>query len=172
MVSNWTCLFPCAGIDPGLSGALAFWNGIEMEVWDTVRWVGCTGKRSYDLDDLWGILDACGISFGVPVFIEAVGHRPGEGSASVKKMGYGEGLWHGLIYGATLDTPRVVQPVVWKRALGLLGQDKEASRALALRLYPELADALRRKKDHGRAEAVLICHYGRWVHAQQKQELS
>eukprot|EP00899_Mesostigma_viride_P024690 jgi/Mesvir1/5405/Mv25557-RA.1 len=37
---------------------------------------------------------------------------------------------------------------------------KEESRALALAMFPELALALRRKKDHGRAEAVLLAAYG------------
>ena len=50
-----------------------------------------------------------------------------------------------------------VRPGVWKRALAL-GKDKEASRLRAMQLYPG-AD-LRRKKHHGRAEALLLASYG------------
>ncbi|KAL6763085.1 hypothetical protein V8C86DRAFT_2432164 [Haematococcus lacustris] len=44
----------------------------------------------------------------------------------------------------------------WKRDLGLVGCDKSASRALAAQLFPAKADILRRVKDHGRAESLLI----------------
>ena len=45
------------------------------------------------------------------------------------------------------------QLVIWKRALGL-GKDKEQARLRAMQLFAG-AD-LWRKKDHGRAEAVLL----------------
>ena len=36
------------------------------------------------------------------------------------------------------------------------GADKETSRAMALRLWPSLASSLARKRDEGRAEALLL----------------
>lgn len=48
-------------------------------------------------------------------------------------------------------------PGVWKLEMQLLGKDKEASRRKALRLFPD-ADILR-KKDHDRAEALLLSAY-------------
>jgi hypothetical protein len=60
---------------------------------------------------------------------------------------------------ARFDT-KVVQPQVWKRFYGLLGKDKEAARAMARSLYPMAQGELARKKDHNRAEALLIAHYG------------
>jgi crossover junction endodeoxyribonuclease RuvC len=51
-----------------------------------------------------------------------------------------------------------VRPAIWKRALGL-GKDKEAARLRAMQLFP--AADLRRKKDHGRAEALLLAWWGR-----------
>lgn len=44
----------------------------------------------------------------------------------------------------------------WKRYFAL-GRDKEQARAKAIQLYPQ-AD-LHRKKDHNRAEAILIARY-------------
>lgn len=50
-----------------------------------------------------------------------------------------------------------VAPKLWKAAIGLLGADKEQSRLLALKMYPE-AD-IGRKKDHDRAESLLLVEY-------------
>ena len=49
------------------------------------------------------------------------------------------------------------QLAIWKRALGL-GKDKEQARLRAMQLFAG-AD-LRRKKDHGRVEALLLAWYG------------
>lgn len=52
-----------------------------------------------------------------------------------------------------------VAPATWKKALGL-DKDKDKSRAMAAKLFPGLAEQLKRKKDDGRAEALLIAYYG------------
>lgn len=49
-------------------------------------------------------------------------------------------------------------PTSWKRHFRL-GSDEDASRALARRLWPACG-VLERKKDHGRAEALLMARYG------------
>ncbi len=49
----------------------------------------------------------------------------------------------------------------WKRAAGIaLGFDKEHLRQMALPRWPDHAKHLRRKRDRGRAEAMLIAAYG------------
>eukprot|EP00775_Hariotina_reticulata_P013092 gene13092-13219_t len=52
----------------------------------------------------------------------------------------------------------------WKKHLGLLSQDKDSSRQLAIDVYSNAGksqqDMLRRKRDHGRAEALLIAAWG------------
>jgi len=50
-----------------------------------------------------------------------------------------------------------VEPRRWKRDMKLTGKDKESSRQLALQLFPGMTDMMKRRKDHGRAEALLIC---------------
>jgi len=52
-----------------------------------------------------------------------------------------------------------VLPKTWKKDLGL-SSDKEQSRRLAIQMFPQLKDKLKRKKDHGRAEALLLLYYG------------
>ena len=102
-----------------------------------------------------GMLDAMTIE----AVIERVSSSPQQGVCSAFSMGEGLGVWLGVL--ATLGIPvRWVPPRVWKKAVGLqVGADKESSRAAALRLFPSCAESLRRKKDHGRAEALLIGWY-------------
>ena len=52
----------------------------------------------------------------------------------------------------------VVNPRVWKGSFGLKA-DKNASIALARKLYPAAGHYLSRKKDHNRAESILIGHW-------------
>jgi len=70
-------------------------------------------------------------------------------------MGYG--AIQGVVQ--TLGNPlHFVTPQKWKKAAGLIGADKDYARTKALQLYPD-AD-LARKKDIGRADAILIARYG------------
>ena len=66
------------------------------------------------------------------------------------------------IVGARVE---VVQPATWKREFGLLARkgtevDKDAARRFALGLWPLLEPDLRRKRDHNRADALLIARFG------------
>ena len=81
---------------------------------------------------------------------------PGQGTRSMFVCGYGYGCWLDIL--AALQVPyTAVRPGVWKRRLGL-GADKEQSRLRAQQLFPG-AD-LRRKRDHGRAESLLLAYWG------------
>lgn len=63
-----------------------------------------------------------------------------------------------ILTGSKLST---VEPSVWKRHYGIKGgkENKDASRLLALKFFPEWEKSLARKKDHNRAEAVLIARF-------------
>lgn len=65
-------------------------------------------------------------------------------------------MWPLFLYSQGLPVLEV-RPGVWKAEMGLLHCDKEDSRKLALRLFP-LAD-IKRKKDHNRADAILLTEY-------------
>lgn len=89
--------------------------------------------------------------------IEQVGTMPKQGVTSSFRFGMGVGLLRGAIHAAQvplIQTP----PTKWKRHYRL-DSDKEKARALALRLFPSMGARLIRKKDHGRAEALLIANY-------------
>ena len=92
------------------------------------------------------------------VWIEQV-NAFGMGRTSAFNFGQGVGVMKGVL--ATLAIPHsLVTPAKWKKHYGL-GRDKDQSRALASRLYPQIASEFARKKDDGRAEALLIAQFGK-----------
>lgn len=91
--------------------------------------------------------------------VEQVGSMPGQGLASTFRFGQSDGILRGVI--ATLGIGYItVAPVKWKNHYGLKGQEKDAARALAIRRFPAIAEELARKKDCGRADALLIALWG------------
>lgn len=93
---------------------------------------------------------------------ERVSAMPRQGISSAFNFGRGLGIVEG-VFAAMLLPTTFVSPAKWKGAMGL-NRDGETSRVLATRLYPGIANSLVRKKDHNRAEAVLLGHYhlGGW----------
>jgi crossover junction endodeoxyribonuclease RuvC len=148
------------GIDPGLSGALAVLSlsGTLITLADTPTLtlkVQRGRKQVYDVPGMVKLLRPYG-GLHVHVYIEESQAMPGQGSRSMFTVGLGYGVWLGIL--ATLELPYTsVRPAVWKPTFSL-GRDKETARLRAQQLYPG-AD-LRRKRDHGRAEALLLAAYG------------
>lgn len=91
--------------------------------------------------------------------IEKVGSMPKQGVSSTFKFGRSYGEIIGVVAAHKLRMD-FVPPGVWKRTFGL-SKDKDASRLKAMELFPQLRDRLTRKKDHNRAEALLIAEYAR-----------
>jgi crossover junction endodeoxyribonuclease RuvC len=93
------------------------------------------------------------------VILERVGAMPHQGVSSVFSFGRGVGRVEGVIGSCGLCL-EYVTPVVWKKHFRLPGgsKNKELSRVRAIELYPSL-EGLSRKKDSGRAEALLIAHW-------------
>ena len=82
---------------------------------------------------------------------------PKQGVSSTFKLAQHYGELRGVL--AALGIPFIdVRPVDWKRHYRLTRKDKDASRALAQERWPSAP--LGRKKDHGRAEAMLLAQYG------------
>jgi hypothetical protein len=143
---------PCIlGVDPGLSGALAFWfpqhGRITADDMPTVA-------GDVDVASLVARIRQMGPDLAI---IEIASSRPGQGVSSSFKFGRGYGAVIGVI--AALAIPvHLVSATKWKRHFNL-DADKERSRALALRLWPSRADLFGRKRDHNRAEAALLAKY-------------
>lgn len=142
-------------IDPGLDGAWALIVGGTPFACGDIPTSG-EGKQRRVQGRLLG--DVIGSLRPDRAIIEQVGARPGQGVSSMFRFG--------MAYGAAIAVCQteglpltLVTPGVWKRHFSLIGKDKEASRQRALDLAPGLATQLKRKKDAGRAEAILIGLY-------------
>jgi crossover junction endodeoxyribonuclease RuvC len=148
------------GIDPGLRGAVAVLapDGTLEALYDTPTLTLRTSRGSRQEYDVPGLVALLAPYRGTQthVVIEEAQAMPGQGTRSMFTCGLGFGVWLGILGALGLAHTRI-RPHVWKRALGLSG-DKEQVRLRAMQLYPG-AD-LRRKKDHGRAEALLLARYG------------
>jgi hypothetical protein len=141
------------GIDPGISGAVAFYFPMvpsRISV-DDVPVAG--GEiNGYELARL--------IKIHRPTLavVERVGAMPGNGGVSMFNFGRAYGDVRGVI--SALDVPmHFVTPQKWKKHFGLTS-DKEQSRLRAIRTFPAVADSFKLKKHDGRAEAALLALYG------------
>lgn len=156
------------GIDPGLSGALARMTESGLSGLSDIP-VMAKGKGSGKVKNeinaagLNALLKewANGHADDVLVVMERVSSMPGQGVASMMSLGDTVGCIRGVV--AARGYPlHWVTPQKWKKHFGLVaGKDvdgKELARAKAIQLYP--AADLARKKDHNRAEAVLIARWG------------
>ena len=160
------------GIDPGLTGAIALVDGERgLGVWD----IPTTGEKTARCvsgallaDTLGEVMDearaaseqlsAAVVDGRIPVVIERVSAMPGQGVSGMFRFGQSVGVSEGVVGAMRLPLSRVT-PGEWKRHWRLLRKDKDAGRALAIDVYPELAHQLTRKKDGGRADALLIAGY-------------
>jgi len=153
------------GIDPGLTGAIAVLGPDGETVIDMPIAVGGLRGHKSQVDAL-----TLGMELGAhpdaTVFVEVQGARPGEGVSSSHTNGTNFGIILGVL-GALRMRWEPVAAQKWRPAMvGHRGQgeskrDKGPSLATARRLFPALASYLERKKDHGRAEALLIAEWGR-----------
>ena len=140
------------GIDPGYSGAWGMidHNGKYQSCGDMLH----NDKYILSSDVYWEMAEALEKQ-DVEIIIEMVHSMPGQGVSSSFKFGMAFGaaiaiterfncVWH------------MVTPQKWKKALQL-DSDKNKSLDLARQLWPEAP--LLRKKDNGRAEALLLAEY-------------
>lgn len=152
-----------AGIDPGKTGALAIIYGPgHVEFFDVPR--DKVKGKDVPAWASWSVEWACALELaGVElVLIENVASRPGQGVSSMFKFGRTLGFAHAIAL-SVRPRPRIdfTTPAQWKTKLGLLNSSKGASREKAVNLYPSAAKDLQRVKDDGRAEALLLAHFGK-----------
>jgi crossover junction endodeoxyribonuclease RuvC len=144
------------GIDPGLTGAISiFKNGEFVHVEDMPVIEKLTGKgKMVDARELRAICECAEIT---TYWIEDVHAMPGQGVSSMFSFGRSLGVIEGVTAGQAIN---YVNPRKWKKHFGLSGKDKDAARTMAKLKFPDAAEHLTRKKDIGRADAILIGAYG------------
>lgn len=146
------------GIDPGLSGAVVtLIDGepgpmLDMPVRTVGKWSEVDAQQ---LALFLREIRAAHTGAYVSACIEKVGARPGDGGTSAFRFGEGAGRVQGVLEALGIPYGRAI-PAVWKRHMGLLGTEKDDARLLAIRRFPSAALQLQRKKDSGRADALLI----------------
>jgi len=156
------------GIDPGLNGAIASINPQTKQciVFDTPTLTiksKTKNKNEYDIQSMISLLSS--IEDIHSVYLEKVHSMPGQGVASMFSMGYGYGLWIGIL--AALKIPyNLVIPQQWKKVMlsGMTSEDKQNKKTSIIRaqqLYPDAKIfGTRGGGKDGRAEALLIATYG------------
>jgi crossover junction endodeoxyribonuclease RuvC len=144
------------GIDPGLSGALALWRDGQWTLLD-MPIVGDSKRHEINGPALCAWLRE---QHPNHAFLEYAAARPGQGVTSMFRFGVSYGSIK-MALSAIGVAYTVITPAKWKLAVGVpTGADKEASRQRALQLFPDQAANLARKKDHARADAMLLAYFG------------
>ena len=149
-----------AGIDPGLTGAIAMMDvraisTILVDIID-VPITGSGAKQSVDVILLQEWIQRHGPRHA---FLERAQAMPRQGSSSGFKYGRCTGALEATLLLCAVPLV-VVEPSRWKRHFHLQGADKEGARQLTIRMFPREHRFFARRKDHNRSEAVLIGVYG------------
>lgn len=146
------------GIDPGLSGAIvALADGEPAAIIDmpTRRMDGQNEVCARTLAEILRHIRSQHPGAYFSAVLEKVNGRAGWGATQGFRFGSGFGKVKAVLETLGIDYVEVQAPV-WKRHYRLKGGDKTASRELASVRFPSVAESLRRAKDDGRAEALLI----------------
>jgi Holliday junction resolvasome RuvABC endonuclease subunit len=148
------------GIDPGFTGAwgLIDHHGKYQSCGDMLN----NGKHILSRS-VWAEMCQAVDRQDLQCVIEAVHSMPGQGVSSSFKFG--------MAYGAAISIMErfhcpwhMVTPQKWKKDMGLTA-DKNNSLAMARELWPTAP--LTRKKDNGRAEALLMAE---WLRRQENEK--
>lgn len=156
------------GIDPGQSGAIAsVADGTFDAFIDMPTMPRKAGGNEVDAISLATsirhVLAEHQGAYYVAV-MEAVSAMPKQGVSSSFRFGESFGIAKGVL--GALRIPLVLVPsATWKRHLGLWGAEKDVARTLAIQRFPNAAEQLQRKKDIGRADALLIAHWAELTEA-------
>lgn len=158
------------GVDPDLSGALALLKFDDLgctsaQVFDSPFVQVSVGKRlrkRLDARSIVQLLQSFEAPSGTIAYVEQSTPFPQDGKQGWWSGGFGYGLWIGVLVASGFSVVPVPS-IVWKKDLELASSrsSKDDSRELAAQLFPDLSPMLKRKKDHGRAEALLIAAYGK-----------
>ncbi len=151
------------GIDPGISGAICFFeNGEVKDVIDMPSMAdGKKNERQINGPQIFNEIDnkINNISKrNVCVVVEHVSAMPGQGVTSMFNFGQSFGVIKGICSALSLPI-HFVRPTKWKKHFNLIKTNKDASRTKVIQVYPEISGELSRKKDANKADAILIARY-------------
>jgi crossover junction endodeoxyribonuclease RuvC len=149
------------GVDPGIRGGLAIVSIAANTAFCLVDAIDIPviGIKAKERVDALVIRDWIKRHVPQHAAIERAQAMRKQGASSGFKYRRADGAIEAVI--ACCGIPlTIVEPTAWKKLHGLRGGDKEAGRQRASQLFPAAHALLAHKKDHGRAEAMLIALCG------------
>ena len=151
------------GIDPGISGAICFFEKGEIkEVMEMPSMAeGKKNKRQINGPQIFNEIEKRIKSFekkNVCVVVEQVSAMPGQGVTSMFNFGQSFGVIKGIC--AAMQLPiYFVRPAKWKKYFNLIKTNKDASRTKVIEIFPYISSKLSKKKDSNKADAILIASF-------------
>ena len=151
------------GIDPGISGAICFFeNGEIKDIIDMPLMAeGKKNKRQINGSQLYNeIIERIKNVSKKDIFVvvEKVSAMPGQGVTSMFNFGQSFGVIKGICSAMQLPI-YFVRPAKWKKYFNLLKTEKDASRSKVIEIFPYISAKLSRKKDSNKADAILLASY-------------
>ncbi len=151
------------GIDPGISGAICFFqNGEITDVIDMPSMAdGKKNKRQINSQQVFNEISERIINIPkkeIIVVIEQVSAMPGQGVTSMFNFGQSFGVLKGICSAMQLSM-YFVRPAKWKKYYGLIKTEKDASRTKVIEIFPYISSELSKKKDSNKADAILIANF-------------
>ena len=151
------------GIDPGISGAMCFFqNGEITDVIDMPSMAdGKKNKRQINSQQVFNEISERIINIPkkeIIVVIEQVSAMPGQGVTSMFNFGQSFGVLKGICSAMQLSM-YFVRPAKWKKYYGLIKTEKDASRTKVIEIFPYISSKLSKKKDSNKADAILIASF-------------
>ena len=151
------------GIDPGISGAICFFqNGEIIDVIDMPSMAdGKKNKRQINSQQVFNEISERIINIPkkeIIVVIEQVSAMPGQGVTSMFNFGQSFGVLKGICSAMQLSM-YFVRPAKWKKYYGLIKTEKDASRTKVIEIFPYISSKLSKKKDSNKADAILIANF-------------
>jgi len=151
------------GIDPGISGAICFFeNGEVKEILDMPNMAeGKKNKKQINGPQIYNEISKRIINISkkeVVVVIEQVAAMPGQGVTSMFNFGQSFGVLKGICSAMQLSM-HFVRPAKWKKYFNLINTEKDSSRTKVIEIFPYISSQLSRKKDSNKADAILIASF-------------
>ena len=151
------------GIDPGITGAICFFEDGELnDVIDMPTMAsGNKNKKQINGSQIFNEISLRiqnHKSENVNVVVEQVSAMPGQGVTSMFNFGQSFGVLKGVC--AAMQLPIFfVRPAKWKKYFNLINSEKDASRTKAIEIFPYFSSQLSKKKDSNKADAILIASF-------------
>jgi hypothetical protein len=139
------------GIDPGKQGAIALATSpYRVIIADFPLLQGQPDREK--------LYSFSALARGGIAWIETPQFRPSDMRRNIFSAGTFYECWQFplILHGCSIAE---VPASTWKREMGLFGTGKDGAIALAKQIFPTANPYLQRKKDHDRAEALLILRY-------------